>query len=73
MAEDSKGNVWFGTVESGVWKYDGQSFTNYTEENGLPSKQIWTIYTSKDGELWFAGANPSGVYVLDGETFRRKY
>ena len=51
--EDSKGNIWFGTIESGVWKYDGQSVKNYAKEDGLESNHIWTIYTSEDGELWF--------------------
>lgn len=71
--EDNLGNIWFGTAESGVWKYDGKNLINFTEKNGLESKQIWTIYQAKNGELWFGGANPSGVYYFNGNSFEKKY
>ncbi|WP_185153510.1 ligand-binding sensor domain-containing protein [Fulvivirga lutimaris] len=73
IGEDNEGNIWFGTYQSGVWRFDGESLTNFTEEDGLPSNQIWTIYNSKHGELWFGGADPSGVYVFNGSSFKRKY
>ncbi|MEQ8245148.1 two-component regulator propeller domain-containing protein [Fulvivirga sp.] len=73
IGEDNEGNIWFGTYQSGVWRFDGKSLTNFTEEDGLPSNQIWTIYNSKQGELWFGGASPSGVYLFNGNSFERKY
>ena len=73
IGEDASGNIWFGTVESGVWRYDGNSVRNFTKEDGLESKHIWTIHKSKQGELWFGGANPSGVYLFNGSSFERKY
>ena len=73
IAEDTLGNIWFGTVESGVWRYDGKSLTNFTEKDGLLSNHIWTIYLSNQGEIWFGGADPSGVYIFNGESFERKF
>lgn len=73
ISEDSAGNVWFGTVGSGVWKYDGKSIINFDKKDGILSQHIWTIYKSKKGELWFGGANPSGVYRFNGNSFERKY
>lgn len=73
IGEDRLGNVWFGTVASGVWRYDGKSMKNFTKEDGVESKHIWTIYKSKQGELWFGGASPSGVYRFNGISFERKY
>lgn len=73
IGEDALGNIWFGTAESGVWRYDGNYVKNFTKEEGLESDHIWKIYQSKQGELWFAGANPSGVYRFDGESFERKF
>lgn len=73
IGEDGSGNIWFGTVEFGVWRYDGNSMRNFTKEEGLESKHIWTIYKSKQEELWVAGANPSGVYRFNGNSFERKY
>ena len=73
IGEDRLGNIWFGTVEFGAWRYDGNSVKNFTIEDGLESKHIWTIYKSKQGELWFGGADPSGVYRFNGNSFERKY
>lgn len=73
IGEDTVGNIWFGTVGSGVWRYDGNSVKNFTDQDGLESKHIWLIYQSKHGELWFGGANPSGVYQFNGKSFERKY
>lgn len=72
MCEDSSGNIWFGTNESGVWRYDGHSMKNFTKEHGLDSGIVWVIYKSKSGDLWLGGG-PSGVYRFNGTTFERKY
>ena len=73
IGEDTSGNVWFGSVEFGAWRYDGNSVHNFTNKNGLESKHIWVIYKSKLGELWLGGANPSGVYRFNGSSFERKF
>jgi ligand-binding sensor domain-containing protein len=73
IGEDDAGNIWFGTVGSGVWRYNGVYVKNFTEKDGLKSKHIWTIYKSKQGEMWFGGASPSGVYRFNGSSFERKY
>lgn len=57
--DDDKGNLWIGTIDAGVWKYDGTTLTNFTTKDGLSGNAIWTIYKDKKGELWF---------VTDGET-----
>jgi ligand-binding sensor domain-containing protein len=72
IAEDRSGNIWFGTNESGVWCYDGQTIKNYTPADGLDSGITWIIYQSKSGELWFGGG-PNGVYRFTGKSFERKY
>jgi ligand-binding sensor domain-containing protein len=72
IAEDSLGNIWFGTNESGVWRYDGKNLKNFTHEDGVDSGITWIIYKSKSGELWFGGG-PNGVYRFTGKSFERKY
>ncbi|MBP6558523.1 MAG: diguanylate cyclase, partial [Flavobacterium sp.] len=66
--EDSNGNLWIGTVDSGVWQYDGNKFTHYTEKDGLSSQAINTIYKDLKGDLWF-GTDSDGVFKFNGETF----
>ena len=72
ICEDSLGNIWFGTNESGVWRYDGHTLKNFTRKNGVDSGIIWIIYKSKSGELWFGGG-PNGVYRFNGSSFERKF
>ncbi len=73
IAEDDAGNMWFGTVYSGIWRYDGESFTNFTKKDGVKSVGISTIYRTKQGELLFGGEDPGGVYKFNGNSFERIY
>ncbi len=66
--EDIFGNIWIGTVDAGVWKYDGNNLTNYTTKNGLTSNSINTIYKDKNGELWF-GTDSNGICKFNGTKF----
>ena len=70
IGEDAEGNIWIGTVESGVWRYDGNAVKNFTEKDGLERTFILTIYKSKQGALWFGG---NGVYRFNGKSFERIY
>jgi ligand-binding sensor domain-containing protein len=66
--EDNNGNIWVGTVDAGVWKYDGNNLTNYTTKDGLPSNAVNTIYKDKNGELWF-GTDNDGICKFNGTRF----
>ncbi len=66
--EDPNGNLWIGTVDSGVWQYNGKKITHYTEKDGLSSKAINTIYKDLKGDLWF-GTDSDGVFKFNGESF----
>jgi ligand-binding sensor domain-containing protein len=68
IGEDRAGNIWFGTVEHGAWRYDGKSLRNYTAADGLTSKDILCIYTDRRGDLWLAG---NGVFKFNGASFDR--
>jgi ligand-binding sensor domain-containing protein len=68
IGEDRAGNIWFGTVESGAWRYDGRSLRNYTAKDGLTSKDIFGIYTDRNGDLWLTG---NGVFKFNGTSFDR--
>lgn len=53
IAEDKNGNIWFGT-DHGAIKYDGKTFRNYAEENGLSTRRIGRkcILVDKSGTIW---------------------
>jgi len=58
--------MWFGTF-GGVSKFDGQTFTNFTTEDGLNHNQILDILEDRDGGLWFGTFGQVSWY--DGKTF----
>lgn len=64
---DKPGNLWFCTHGGGVTRYDGKSFTSYTEKEGLLSNLVYCMVEDKDGRMWFGTEN--GVSCLDGKTF----
>ncbi|MBI3234137.1 MAG: hypothetical protein HYZ42_08855 [Bacteroidetes bacterium] len=66
--EDNEGNLWVGTVDSGVWRFDGVNLINYTIKDGLTSNAINVIYKDKKGELWF-GTDADGICKFNGKTF----
>jgi ligand-binding sensor domain-containing protein len=68
--EDSNGNLWIGTLDSGIWKYDGKVFTSYTMKDGLTSNSIICIYKDKKGVLW-VGTSGGGLCKLNGERFEK--
>ena len=67
ILEDKSGNLWFGTY-GGVSKYDGKSFTHFTEEGGLSNNTVLSILEDKSGNLWF-GTDGGGVNKYDGKFF----
>ncbi len=72
IAEDNKGNIWFGDRDAGVWKFDGTVMKNYTRTNGLTSDFALSIYGDKNGELWF-GMTDGSIYKLNGERFEKQF
>lgn len=66
--QDSKGNLWFGTIEEGVVRYDKKTLTYFSNPDGFISTSVFAINEDKDGNLWFG--TDQGVYRYDGKTFR---
>ncbi|MFC2089631.1 two-component regulator propeller domain-containing protein [Bacteroidota bacterium] len=68
MFEDSRGNLWFGTLSGGASMYDGNTFTHYTIKEGLKSNSIRCIFEDSQGNIWF-GTQQKGLTKFDGHTF----
>jgi len=77
VAEDSKGNFWFGSIGAGVYYYDarlndgvgqGKSFQNFTTKDGLLNNDVGSIYEDRKGNLWFGVFGGASCY--DGKSFR---
>lgn len=62
--EDRDKNLWIGTVDAGVWRYDEKKWTNYTTKEGLTSNAVNVIYKDQKGELWFGTDSDGYVYLM---------
>ena len=75
VIEDRRGNIWFATIDSGVYYYNGKSlpagqagFQHFTTRDGLASNRVFEIYEDKAGIIWFGTGDGASRY--DGKSFR---
>ena len=68
IIEDSKGNMWYSSNGFGAYRYDGETFTRYSQEDGLTDNAVDHILEDSQGNVWF-GTRFGGVSVFDGKTF----
>ncbi len=64
---DEKGDLWFSSNNKGVFRYDGESFTNLTTKDGLSDNQVTSIMQDSEGNMWFG--MPDGMCRYDGKNF----
>jgi ligand-binding sensor domain-containing protein len=67
--QDKEGNLWFGTTENGLYKYDGKSFSQFLVTDGLNSNNIYCILEDKDGKIWIG--TEAGLCLYDGKSFAK--
>lgn len=67
ITEDKQGNLWIGTIDAGLWKYDGKVLTNFTTKDGLASNSISAVFCDNNGYLWIGTGN--GITNYDGKVF----
>jgi ligand-binding sensor domain-containing protein len=66
--QDSKGNLWFGTIQEGVVRYDSKSLIYFSNPDGFISNSVFAINEDHDGNMWFG--TDQGLYKYDGRNFR---
>ena len=77
IAEDARGDMWFGSItsdfpryinEGGLSRYDGKTFTRFSELKGLGASDVYFVAVDRAGMVW-AGAIRVGAYRFDGGSF----
>ncbi len=70
--EDTPGTLWIGTWGNGLDRFDRetQSFSHYTEKDGLPNNVIYGIEADKDGNLWLSTNMGLSKFNPDTESFK---
>lgn len=66
--QDSKGNLWFGTIGDGVVRYDKKNLQYFSTQEGFISNSVFAINEDHQGNMWFG--TDQGVYQYNGKTFR---
>ncbi len=69
ILQDKAGNLWFGTTENGLYKYDGKSFSRFLIADGLNSDNIYCLLEDKDGKIWIGTV--AGLCIYDPSTSPR--
>lgn len=68
--QDSKNVYWFGSWETGLYRYDGKALLHYTTKHGLPHNRIDQIQEDRFGNLYFAsGHSAAAILKYDGHQF----
>ena len=66
ISQDGSGSIWVSIVGQGVFRFDGESWRQFTVTDGLPNDQLLSATVDKAGQIWF-GALEGGVCRYDAE------
>ncbi len=71
MCNTRNGEIWIGTV-AGITRYDGDYFTNYSDQNGSGADFAGCTFIVEDsrGNIWIP-AHKGGVIKFDGSHFTK--
>jgi len=69
VMQDKVGNLWFGTSDDGLYKYDGKSFSQFLVTDGLSSNDVYCLLEDKDGKIWIG--TKAGLSLYNGKTFTK--
>jgi len=74
LARDLQGNIWIGTEDNGVFRYDpsadpGRQWSQFTTNSGLGDNSAYAIACDKQGRIWVGELN-HGVAVFDGDNWK---
>jgi len=69
--QDKEGFIWFAT-ETGVSRFDGVHFKNFTIEDGLPDNEILNLFCDSKGRLWMMPFRKTICYYYKGKLYTQK-
>jgi ligand-binding sensor domain-containing protein len=65
LTQDKDGFMWMGT-ETGVSRFDGTHFRNFTTADGLPDMEVLQLFGDSKGRVWMAPFRQSICYYYHG-------
>lgn len=79
IVEDKKNNLWIGTSDGGLNFYDNtaKTYKNYLFNpdisEGVPFKDVKTVYVDEASDKIYVGAHAGGMMVLHRKTGRKEF
>jgi ligand-binding sensor domain-containing protein len=70
--QDSKGFIWFCT-DSGVSRFDGSNWDNFTLDDGLADNDIFKCYEDSKHRIWFLSANGKFSYYFQNKIHKIEF
>ena len=67
LLADRQGKIWIGTLNNGLFRYDGTTTTHFAGEDGLPHQSVYALYEDARGTLWIGTG--AGVCHRQDEAF----
>ena len=71
VVQDRDGFVWFAT-ETGLSRFDGTRFKNYTSKDGLPDDEIVNLFVDSRNRLWVMPFKNAICYISNGKLFTQQ-
>jgi signal transduction histidine kinase/ligand-binding sensor domain-containing protein len=71
IIEDKWGNLWQAR-ENGIRKFDGQTYTDFTDISGLSNSMVSTVMEDSRGNIWVATIS-SGLALLQPDEYGQSY
>jgi hypothetical protein len=68
MTQDKEGFLWFAT-ETGLSRFDGTHFRNFSREDGLPDNDIIQLFADSKGRVWMSPFKKSVCYYYKGKIY----
>ncbi|OAV43375.1 two-component regulator propeller domain-containing protein [Lewinella sp. 4G2] len=65
--EDQNGTLWFGSIGEGLFRFENDTWTRFTTNDGLAGNEVTALYEASDGTIWVGTL--SGLSRYDGITF----
>ncbi|MCF0072983.1 ATP-binding protein [Dyadobacter sp. CY261] len=72
VREDARGLIWIGSYYGGLTRYDRatNTFTNFTQKDGLPNDNVLGILDDERGNLWISTSNGLSRFDIARRIFK---
>lgn len=70
IIQDNIGYLWIAT-ETGLSRFDGNTFKNFTVKEGLPGNDINMLMTDQQGRLWISPFKKEICYYSNGKIYNK--